>query len=387
MADLIVTGVSDYATGGIDSATVLISNVSTISARHPNGLAAAIVQIETILGSGTSLKGSMADLVARLAVAMEANGRLVISDSAKLSGVLPMASGGTGTTTFTAGKVLLGNGTSTPLTGFGLVYQGPSSTGAGSTIAHSGTATISGNQALDGIHFYTNFTLNSSVILTLANSSHRLIIVATDTITINGTIDGIGAGSSGGAGGAITTDGVAGSNGYSQVGGGGGGDLDNGGNGGSIYVHGTLVRSGGLGGGPTTSPGAAGVTQSGTGSTFDYFSMRGGGGGGGGSGDNSAGTGGAGGNGGGSVVLIAPTIILGAASAVTVRGANGSNGTLNDGGGGGGGGAGNVFMLCRSYTDNGCTFTLTGGTAGTSPNGGSNGGTGAAGVRQILIYT
>jgi microcystin-dependent protein len=74
MADLIVTGVSDYLTGGIDSATVLVSNVSPISARHPNGLASAAVQIETILGSGTSLKGSTADLVARLSVALNSTG-------------------------------------------------------------------------------------------------------------------------------------------------------------------------------------------------------------------------------------------------------------------------------------------------------------------------
>lgn len=76
MADLIATGTSGYSSGAIDTASVLIDNVSPISAKHPNGLAAAVTQVETILGSGTVLKGTLATLAARLAVLLEATGLL-----------------------------------------------------------------------------------------------------------------------------------------------------------------------------------------------------------------------------------------------------------------------------------------------------------------------
>lgn len=76
MADLITTGTSGYSSGSIDTASTLVNNVSPIDAKHPNGLAAAIVQLEGILGSGVTLKGSMATLVARLAVIIAADGLL-----------------------------------------------------------------------------------------------------------------------------------------------------------------------------------------------------------------------------------------------------------------------------------------------------------------------
>src|SRR6185295_5187670 len=77
MADIITTGTSGYSAGAIDTASVLVNNVSPIDAKHPNGLAAAVTQIETILGSGTSLKGTLATLVARLAVQMSPAGIVI----------------------------------------------------------------------------------------------------------------------------------------------------------------------------------------------------------------------------------------------------------------------------------------------------------------------
>ena len=77
MPDIITTGTSGYSTGSIDTASVLINNVSPIDAKHPNGLAAAVTQIETILGSGTSLKGTLTSLVARLAVQMSPGGVVI----------------------------------------------------------------------------------------------------------------------------------------------------------------------------------------------------------------------------------------------------------------------------------------------------------------------
>lgn len=84
MADLTSTGTSGYATGSIDTATTLVNNVSPTDAKHINGVAAACVQIETILGSGTTLKGSKADLVARLDVGIEADGKINLSAATTL---------------------------------------------------------------------------------------------------------------------------------------------------------------------------------------------------------------------------------------------------------------------------------------------------------------
>ena len=251
----------------------------------------------------------------------------------------------------------------------GFLTKGPTSCGASSTMSHEGSTTISSNQALDGIHFYTNFTLNVSKTVTLDNNSNRLIIFATNTITINGTIDGIAAGSS------------AGGIGYTQAGGGGGdGAAGTAAAGGSTQQHGVTMSAGGTAG--SGSAGGSATTRTGDASNFDVWAMMGGAGGG--NGANSLA--GAGGRGGGSIVLIAPTIVLGSASALKTSGGAGTAGGSQSGGGGGGG-AGNILILCNSFTDNGCTFTLSGGGGGAAgPSGGFAGGSGAAGVRQINIY-
>jgi hypothetical protein len=66
MSDLTIAN-STYQSGTQDSATTLIDNVDTVKAQHVNGPMSALVQIETILGSGTTLKGAYADLATRLA--------------------------------------------------------------------------------------------------------------------------------------------------------------------------------------------------------------------------------------------------------------------------------------------------------------------------------
>ena len=85
MADLITTGTSGYATGSIDTATVLVNNVSPTDAKHPNGLAQAVVQIEGILGSGTTLIGTATDLGARLAVTLTPGGAIASTGSATIT--------------------------------------------------------------------------------------------------------------------------------------------------------------------------------------------------------------------------------------------------------------------------------------------------------------
>lgn len=273
--------------------------------------------------------------------------------------------------------------------GRGSLYSGPSSTGSGSTIAHEGTVTISVSQALDGVHYYTDFTLDAGDTLTLDDASHRLIIVATGTITINGTIDAIGAGSPGGAGGGSSVSGTLGLAGFSQAAGGGGSSntSDTGGAGGEIYVHSVSLDANGAGGsGPGGTGGNATQITSYNAALTNLLSVMGGAGGGGAGGGTNP-SGGNGGRGGGSVVLIAPNIILGAASVINTSGVAGADASGTGSGGGGGGGAGNIYIACVTYTDNGCTFTMTGGAAGGDLGStGGPGGTGAAGVKQISIY-
>lgn len=75
MSDL-MQGTSAYEVGGIDTSTVLVNGVSSRAAEHINGPAAAIVQVERVLGSALTLKGTLADLAARLAVALGSTGTL-----------------------------------------------------------------------------------------------------------------------------------------------------------------------------------------------------------------------------------------------------------------------------------------------------------------------
>lgn len=97
MAD-IINAASGYQTGSIDTATTLVNNVSPTDAKHINYPAGAIIQIETILGSGTTLKGSVADLATRLAVGVDSAGLLKLSTDASVTGPLSVAKGGTGGT-------------------------------------------------------------------------------------------------------------------------------------------------------------------------------------------------------------------------------------------------------------------------------------------------
>lgn len=379
MADITLAN-STYSTGTNDTASTLVNNVTATDAQQYNGAASAIVGIETILGTGTTLKGSKADLVERLAVALNSDGTLKSNTTSAFDGTLPVSVGGTGATTFTDGAVLIGNSTgavqtlappSTPKTlihtgtagadpvwGSGLVYQAPSSCGSGSSRSHEGTVTISANGNYSGIHFYTDFTLNSGVTMTVPAGKRRLVIIASGTITINGTIAANGAGGTGGG----PTETAGGHHGTDQAA--GGGDTANAQcQGGHVLVHGCRIARGGLSGTSATQISGGDVPL-----LADVLSVQGGAGGG---CDDS--TLNSGGSGGASIVLVAPTVILAGTATLNTSGSNGATGA-------GGGGAGNVYIVARSYTDSGATFTQTGGTGGTG------GGSGAAGVKQILIY-
>lgn len=270
--------------------------------------------------------------------------------------------------------------------GASIGLQTPSSTGSGSTVAHEGDVTISSPQNYSGIHFCTNFTLNSGVTITVPAGGKRLIIFAKDTITINGTINGVGGGASSpgasAAVGLIGTDQPGGGGGGSDVGG-----AQSGGGGGNTYIHGIPYGAGGAGGGIATVGGSASsITGHSVIILADATSSMGGASGGGGATDGVViGVGGAGGAGGATIVLIAPRVVLANGSIINSSGAQGGNADNGESGGGGGGGAGNILIFTASYTDNGCTFTMNGGAGGSAVNGAA-GGAGAAGVKQINIY-
>lgn len=386
---------STYTTGGLDSRATL-DGTSDATFQQMNGAASGVIAVETILGDGPTLKGTVADLATRLAVEHNADGT---------QKTLPVAKGGTGVTNLADGGVLVGNGSggvqvasppstekalvhtgvvgSDPFWAAGLLYQGPPSIEASSTRTFEGATVISGNQNLSGIHFYSTFVLNSGVTLTLPAGSRRLIIMATQSITISGTIAAQGAGGPGGIGATGVATGAAGSPGTDQPGGGGAGDTGGTGtfagqSGGAVLNHGCTVQAGGVGAGQGAGGAATQVSGSSIVLPFPYGFM--GGGGGGGAGDGGGGSGGSGGNGGGSIVLIAPVVTLSAGCILNTSGNGGGGASVC---GGGGGGAGNLYIFCRSYTNNGATHTANGGAAG---GGAAPGGAGAAGVRQILIY-
>jgi microcystin-dependent protein len=79
MADITNTGTSEYATGAIDSATPMVDLVTPHAAKHINGITAAIIQIQTILGIGPTLKGALSSLASRLAVALNPSGQILLT--------------------------------------------------------------------------------------------------------------------------------------------------------------------------------------------------------------------------------------------------------------------------------------------------------------------
>lgn len=245
-----------------------------------------------------------------------------------------------------------------------------------------------------------NLTLNSGITLSPSRTSGGIVICASDTITINGTINCNGANASGATGGTGVNNTTMGS--Y-QGGKGGTGSTGAGATGGG---HGNSVSVVGIGGGAggnsgATSggtAGASGFTSFAFGSPFltgvyvgssdfngwinnsgiTYYPIGGtGGGSGAGDGTNNGGGGGAGG---GVILLIAPKVVVGATGVMVSNGGNGANGTGGNAGGGGGGGAGLVAVQTLSFS------AASGASLSVAPgNGGSGAGTGSAGSNGAAI--
>lgn len=473
MSNLTVSGDSDYSsTGTPDTFTAVSDGPSGTDAvaAHINGVATAITELQTLLGNGLTLKGSVADLVTRLSRIVGADGALVkgtsfpgtpidgqpfyrtdlntlyIYDAGSTSWTIGIDSGifalvdgtrdftgdvkvkkstpgvrlrGTETSAadvllredtgilyvyyntgsegsptwvevarfdvatgalVTVGNLKLKSGTNYlgtfdhantadrtySLPDFnwdfitGTVFKGPSSIASGSTRSLETFTSATGN--LSGIHYYSgNFTLDSGHTLTIPAGSGRLAIIATGTITINGTITGAGGGLL--AGGATSSAGNAGTD---QPGGASG----DGNVGGAAVWNGLTIQAGGSGVGTqltgSSVPGIAACLMAMGGAS--------------GAGSNSV----TGGRGGASIILIAPTVVLAATATLNTAGEAGSN-AAPFGNAAGGGAAGNIYIITRDYTDGGATFTQTGG-AGGAVDSGLNGYAGAAGIKQINIH-
>lgn len=301
-----------------------------------------------------------------------------------------------------------------------------------------GAITRSTSADENGIINATTYSVESGV--TLAVSNGVLIILATESITIDGTIDATGHGGSFGAGGgggngsgsggsngspgslgeeaSFTGGGSGGSGGGSPAnsagedgnpggdaaGGGGGGGSDHDSNG-----SGDGGNGGDSGGKALTDGQRETLTTIISTSWDDAWTLAGlggcGGGGGGGGGGGSrdvanGGDGGDGGDGGGVIILISPDITVnGSLLADGEDGSNGANGEGDSnakgggGGGGGGGSGGAIAAISPSLTDTG-TWSVGGGAGGvggdataSSGTDGGGGGDGGAGRTGVLVKT
>ncbi len=144
MADILNAN-STYASGTNDTASTASDGVTLHAAKNINGALSACVDIETILGVGTTLKGSMTDLVARLAVGMSAAGVLDVNDATAFPGPLNVARGGTGASSLTDGGILLGSGTGA-ITALGVATNGQIPIGDNSTDPVLATITGTSNE-------------------------------------------------------------------------------------------------------------------------------------------------------------------------------------------------------------------------------------------------
>lgn len=263
-----------------------------------------------------------------------------------------------------------------------------------------GSITRSSNANENGVIQATDYTVNSSVTLTV--SSGVLVVFATNSITINGTIDANGQGASGGAGGAggnnagnpgssglvvpIGTGGAGGSGGSSGGDGGDGGDGDTNS---TVLIREMFasfdlpldklesINGAGAGGG---GGGGGNIDGSALASTGNSGNSPGGGG----EGNNAqSGTetpGGDGGAGGGFVLLAAPRITM--SGAVTADGDPGQDSSgQQPNPGGGGGGSGGVVLLVGSDIDSTGTLSVAAGSGG---SGGGNGASGATGFSAVI---
>ncbi len=293
---------------------------------------------------GTDASGNIVALAAELAPLA----------SPAITGVptAPTAAAGTNTTQIATTAFVANALQSVPAW---LQYLGDGSDGANTN--------ASGN--MNGEYFYTNFTVPSGNTIKMSSARDTLVIHATGTCTIAGTIEAggvnginnnypVGGGGSGGSGGG-TAAGTAGKNyvygPYSAyTGGGGSAGAASGGNGGAGAAPPLTLQRDILQLPPVLSlggaPGVAGANG-----------------------------GGAAGNGGMGVILICGAINF--TGTIDVSGTAGGNATANNTGAGSGGGGGVVIMRSPNWIANAGTINVSGGAGGSC---GSYTGCGAGGA-------
>jgi len=106
MAD-IHAATSTYESGTNDTATPVTANVSNVLAVHRNAPSSAITQMQTIMGLGTTLKGSAADLATRLSILLDADGKMkTLSSANKTTFPGTVSEGMLGTASLTASEVV-----------------------------------------------------------------------------------------------------------------------------------------------------------------------------------------------------------------------------------------------------------------------------------------
>lgn len=235
--------------------------------------------------------------------------------------------------------------------------------------------TTAGSPYAPGLYQATTFSIATGETATMSGPG-TLVIMATTSITLNGTAT-LNHDGGGGQGGAVNTpDGVPG--GAGMYGGSGGGAADQASTGRGGDGGGTAYTPGGAGTTSASGGGAGSAQSARTQSTIQLltpgvlasmgpaFNGTGGAQSGGGGGGGATGTS-AGGDGGGLIILIAPVIALSATCTITADGASG-------GAYGGGGGGGCIITAAPSggLTDLGCTYSVSAGA-------GSSGGAGGAG--------
>lgn len=240
----------------------------------------------------------------------------------------------------------------------------------------AGAFTSVGNFSLDGDNHYTNFTINSGHTLTI-DTLGWVIIRCQGTFTLEGNIDGSGAGASGGT--TIANDIGDDGRGGGGTAGGAGNATSDGGDGGDVKILAINDRLGGAGATSGGGTGGAGNSPSSQEQKYYITMFIPGVGAGGGKGNQASE--GDGGDGGAGLMIIANDIVVIGSPTINLNGANGLNATIAfaSAGGGGGGGVGLIYYRTNS-SGTIPTPTIAAGLGGTSSGSASgDGGAGGAG--------
>ena len=134
--------IANGGTGASDAATAL-TNLGAYPASNPSGFTSNVGTVTSVSGTGTvngmTLTGSVTT-----SGSLTLGGTLSGVDlTSQVTGILPVANGGTGAATFTSNNVLLGNGTS--------AFQVVAPSTAGNVLVSNGTTWVSQAPAASGV--------------------------------------------------------------------------------------------------------------------------------------------------------------------------------------------------------------------------------------------